>query len=180
MKVFLTVVLFVSIFLNSICLFAGETIRLASGEWKPYQSQYLEYNGVASRIVTEVFAIAGIEVEYGYFPWARSLENTRSGEWDGTFLWFDTAERRKDFYISEPILDINYVFFHHKSYSFDWKTINDLQGIFIGGTLKYDYGKEFQSAEKDGLINVERAPSDELNFRKVIYKKPNKAVKKRK
>ncbi len=145
-----------------------KSIRIASGEWSPYQSKNLHYNGVASRIVTEAFAHAGITVEYGYFPWARSLEYATSGKWDGTFLWFDTPARRKIFYISEPVLGIQYVFFHLKSFSFDWDTIADLQDTFIGGTLKYDYGQAFQEAEKSGKIKVERAPSDELNFKKLL------------
>ena len=162
--------LFPLIFFCSIALstWAAEPIRLASGEWSPYQSQHLKHFGVASRIVSEAFALAGIQVEYGYFPWARSLENAESGKWDGTFLWFDTPERRKLFYISDPVVDIQYVFFHLKDYPFDWQTVDDLKGIFIGGTLKYDYGETFQSAEQAGTIKVERAPSDELNFKKLL------------
>ena len=146
-------------------------IRLASGEWAPYQSKNLKYYGVASRIVTEAFTLGGIKVEYNYFPWARSFENAESGEWDGTFLWFNTRERRKAFYISDPVIEIQYVFFYLKSELFDWETIDDLQGIFIGGTLKYDYGMAFQEAEKTGKIKVERTPNDELNFHKLLKKR---------
>ncbi len=144
------------------------TIRLANGEWEPYQSENLKYRGVASRIVTEAFALGGVRVEYDFFPWARSLELAELGEWDGTFLWFDTAERRKLFYVSDPLVDIQYVFFHLKSYSFDWKSIEDLKGIYIGATIKYDYGETFQQAEAEGRIKVERAPNDEINFNKLF------------
>ena len=93
--------------------YAEEKVRIASGEWLPYQSENLKYHGPASRVITEAFALSGIDVEFGYFPWARSYEYAKKGEWDGTFLWFDTSERRKDFFISEPVLNIQYVFFHH-------------------------------------------------------------------
>ncbi len=168
MKVTTAVIAFISIFFNTTHVFAEETIRLASGEWEPYQSQHLKYNGVASRIVSEAFAMSEVKVEYDYFPWARSLKSAKTGEWDGTFLWFDTPERRKFFFISEPILDIQYVFFHLKNYSFDWNTVDDLKGIFIGGTLEYDYGEIFQTAEKAGKISVERTPNDKLNFKKLL------------
>jgi len=147
---------------------AEETIRLASGEWPPYQSEELKYAGVASRIVTEAFALEGIKVEFGYFPWKRSYKLAETGQWDGTFLWFDTPERREIFYISDPVMDIQYVFFHLKSYSFDWNTIDDLKGIEIGATAEYDMGKEFQSAEKAGEIKVQRVPTDEQNFKKLL------------
>lgn len=147
---------------------AEETIRLASGEWPPYQSENLKYFGVASRIVTEVFALEGVKVEYGYFPWKRSYKLAETGQWDGTFLWFDTPERREVFYISDPVMDIQYVFFHLKSYSFDWNTIDDLKGIAIGATGGYDLGEAFQSAEEAGTINVQRVPKDEQSFQKLL------------
>ncbi len=147
---------------------AQETIRIASGEWAPYQSENLKYYGVASRIVTEAFALEGIKVEYGYFPWKRAFNIAETGEWDGTFLWFDTPERRKIFYISDSVIDIQYVFFHLKDYPFDWHSIDDLKGIAIGGTLQYHYGDEFQSAEKAGKIKVHRVSQDLLNFRKLL------------
>jgi len=141
---------------------AEETIRLASGEWPPYQSENLRHCGVASRIVTEAFALGGVRVEYGYFPWNRSLNIAKRGKWDGTFLWFDTPERRKDFHISDSVVDIQYVFFHLKSYPFEWSTIEDLKGIRIGGTLGYDYGESFQNAEKKKEIRVRRSNKDKL------------------
>ncbi|NNG01264.1 MAG: transporter substrate-binding domain-containing protein [Desulfobacteraceae bacterium] len=143
---------------------ADETIRLAGGEWPPYQSRHLKYDGVVSRIVTEAFALGGIKVEYGYFPWKRSYTLAEIGEWDGTLAWFDLPERRKDFYISDPVIDTQYVFFHRKGMAFDWKDISDLKNLRIGGTLGYDYGKAFQSAEKDGKIRIIRKPSEEENL----------------
>ena len=118
--------------------------------------------------MTEAFALAGIQVHYGYFPWARSYEQAKTGKWDGTFLWFDTPERRKHFYISDPVLDITYVFFHLQTYAFAWETVDDLHGIKIGGTLTYNYGEAFTRAEKAGTISVERTSTDEKNFKKLL------------
>ena len=167
-KMVKVIVAILLIFAVNSSVYSKETIRLASGEWSPYQSKNLKYFGVASRIITEAFAISNIEVKYDYFPWSRSLQYAQSGEWDGTFLWFDTPERRKDFWISDAVLDIQYVFFHLKEREFSWKTVDDLTDLFIGGTLKYNYGSEFQEAEKSGTISVERVPSDEINFRKLL------------
>jgi polar amino acid transport system substrate-binding protein len=145
----------------------GETVRLASGEWAPYQSEKLKYAGVASRMVTEAFALEGISVKYGYFPWSRSFEQAKNGEWDGTFLWFDTPERREYFHVSDPIISIRYVFFHNKDNEFDWNSVSDLKDRSIGGTFKYTYGPAFDQAEKAKRIKVERVASDELNFKKL-------------
>ncbi len=83
---------------------------------------------------------------------------------DGTFLWFDTPERRKTFFISDPVINIQYVFFHLKSYQFDWENIDGLKDIRIGGIHGFNYGEAFQSAEKAGNIHLYRVNSDEINF----------------
>ncbi len=149
-------------------IFAEETIRITTGEWAPYLSKDLKYYGVAARIVTESFALEGVKVEYGFFPWARSKFFAREGEWDGSAVWVHNSERAKDFLFSDSVVEVKNVFFHLKSYSFDWNTIDDLKGISIGGTIEYSYGEAFQNAEKTGRIKVQRAPSDEINFRKLL------------
>ena len=156
--------IFFLLFLQMPLVSAEETIRLASGEWPPYQSRALKHGGFVTRIVKESFAIEGIKTEYGYFPWKRSYYFAENGEWDGTFIWFDLPERRKHFYISDSIIVIKYVFFHLKSYSFNWKDIDDLKGIRVGATLAYDYGESFQNAEQNGKLQVIRKSSDMENF----------------
>lgn len=162
------VVIAVMVISASTSALAEETVRLASGEWPPYISQHLEHQGTVTRIVTEAFALGGIKVQYGYFPWSRSYEFAKTGVWDGTLVWFDTPERRKLFYISDPVIDIQYVFFHLKDYQFDWDTMDDLSGIKIGATLEYNYGEDFNIAEKNGKIQVDRAASDLQNFKKLL------------
>ncbi len=48
----------------------SKTIRLTNG-WQPYLSKDVPHHGFASHIVTEAFALVGVEVEYGFFPWKR-------------------------------------------------------------------------------------------------------------
>ncbi len=146
----------------------AEQVRLTSGEWPPFQSKSLAHGGVATRIVTEAFKMEGLTVEYGYFPWKRSLKLAETGKWDGTFLWFDTPKRRQLFFISEPIIKAKYVFFHLKDLNFDWDSLADLSGFLIGGTLGYDYGKAFQSAEANGNLTIKRKPSDLENFSQLV------------
>ena len=47
-----------------------DTIRLTNGEWQPYLSQDVAHHGFASHVVTEAFAQVGVDVEFGFFPWA--------------------------------------------------------------------------------------------------------------
>lgn len=147
-----------------------ELLRLTSGEWPPYMSENMQYLGLGSKIVSEAFVLEGVRVSYGFFPRKRSLFEARLAvEWDGSILWFRSPEIEKEFYVSEPVIESKFVFFHLKDRPFEWKTIDDLKKYSIGGTLEYDYGDEFTQAEKEGKIRVERVPNDEQNFKKLLF-----------
>lgn len=147
---------------------AEEKIRIAVGEWPPFISEDLKHYGFAARIITEAFACEGIKVEYDFFPWARSMYYAKNGTFDGTAIWSRKPEREQDFYFSDQVLSTKWVFFHRKDFTFDWKTIDDLKNIPIGATIAYVYGEGFEEAERSGKIDVDRAPHDELNFRKLL------------
>ncbi|WP_200373846.1 substrate-binding periplasmic protein [Thiocystis violacea] len=147
--------------------FAEDRIRLTNGEWPPYFSSHLKHYGVGSRIVSEAFAMEGVRVEYGFFPWKRSLKLAEEGTWDGAVGWDKNPERERKFHVSLPVWEAPWVFFHLKSLSFDWIDFDDLRDLRIGGTLGYMYSRGFFEAESSGRIKVERTTSDELNFKKL-------------
>jgi len=143
-------------------------VVLASGEWAPYVSENLLHEGVVSRIVSEAFALEGVEVEYAYLPWARSMEAAKKGEYHGTLPWLKNDEREADFYFPDSIATENVMFFHKKTLNFTWDTVSDLVGYKIGGTTGYFYGDDFEAAENNGNITIERATEDEMNFQKLL------------
>jgi len=148
-------------------IFAEETVRITIGEWPPYMSKELKHYGFLSHIVSEAFALEGIKVKWGFFPWKRAFQNVVYGKWDATAGWSYGPDREKDFYFSDSIGETLVVFFHLKSYPFDWKTYEDLKGIEIGTTLEYEYGQTFEKLSKNGVLQVFYVPKDEQNFRKL-------------
>jgi polar amino acid transport system substrate-binding protein len=149
---------------------AGETIRITNGDWPPFQSEkMLLHHGVLSRIVTEAFALEGITVEYGFFPWRRARMNAQRGVWDGSMAW---AYRRPDFVphflFSDPIVTVPKTLFFLKSHPVKWNSIEDLRGLRIGITAGYTYGEDFDRAAKDGVFAVEEVTRDEQNLRKLL------------
>ncbi len=145
-----------------------ETIRIAVGEWSPYISEDLEHFGVVCRIITEAFSSQGYNVEYGFFPWKRSYEYVKTGEWDASGAWAFSKEREPYFLFSDPILEVKQVLFHLKTTQINWNSIEDLANLKIGATIEYDYGELFETAEKEGIITVRRNVSDESNFRLLL------------
>jgi len=147
---------------------AENIVRLANGEWPPYCSEELEHYGIGSRILTEAFALEGIEVEYGFFPWIRAYELAKTGEWDGSVPWLKTPEREIHFYYSDPIINCDFVFWHLKGFDFDWDTIEDLHGVTIGATRGYFYEEMFTKLEETGQVSIEWVSSDVSNFEKLL------------
>ena len=165
-KVLLTLFL-IGAFNSSYCI-AEEVIRITTGEHSPYLSENLKYNGVGLRIIREAFALEGVKVEYGFFPWKRSYKLAKQGEWDASATWGYNIERDHDFYLSDPLYPATAAFFHLKSYKFHWNTLDDLKGIFIGATQTYAYTPEFLEAIKKQSLNIELISSDETNLRKLL------------
>jgi polar amino acid transport system substrate-binding protein len=143
-------------------------VRLTNGEWSPYLGQQLPYKGVASRIIAEAFALQGIEVDWEFYPWARSMQMAERGQRDGSAVWMRNSRREANFFISDQVVESTYYLFHRKYYSFDWSQVADLQGRRLAGTRRYDYGEAFQQAEASGQLRVNRVTNDETAFRQLI------------
>ncbi len=167
MKRFILILILCSFGLSSQGV-AEETIRVATGEWKPYISKSLKHYGVCTQIITEAFALEGVKVEIGFFPWARGERFAQIGKWDAMATLVSTPEREKVFYLSSVAYSSKRVFFHLKSYSFNWDTMDDLKDINIGATIGYKYGSMFENAEKEGKISVHRVPNDVQNFKMML------------
>jgi len=157
-----------AVFMLTTDIFA-ETIRITNGEWEPFLSNYSYQYGLDSHIVTEAFKLEGITVEWGFFPWQRAYQNARDGkEWDASCCWWPDDDTKKEFLVSDTITKTSFVFFHLKSYNFHWSSLQDLQGLKIGGTSKYYYGKEFMDAMAAQTLDVEITSKDQFNYKKLL------------
>ncbi len=143
----------------------AETLKIATGEWVPYVSEDYKHHGAIGHVIEKIYQDEGVEVEFGYFPWARGYQMVKDGVWDTTMPYYCSPEREKLFYCSDPIVNGEQVFFHRADYPFEWRSIDDLKGLSVGGTLGYYYGEAFEKAERDKLFKVQRIVSDETNFR---------------
>lgn len=162
-------VLLLVLFCVSAVTFGQDTVKIASGEWAPFVSKNLKFDGVVSRIIKEAFELEGYDVQFGYFPWKRSYQFTIDNEWHATPCWARNPEREGLFLFSKaPIAISQPVFFHLKDTNFDWEKIEDLGDYTIGGTIGYNYSDEFKQALEDGIIKVERANSDDMNVKKLL------------
>lgn len=165
---FITLIIINLIPLISISTNANDRIvTLTNGEWVPYTSKTLKNYGVFSDIVAEAFALSGYQVKYVFMPWKRGYTNAKNGKYDGSVTWAPTAERKKDFYFSDPITFNSKAFFYLKSNPFDWNNITELGQYRIGIVRQYTYSEEFDNAVKKGDIKVEVVDTDKQNIHKL-------------
>ena len=109
-----------------------------------------------------------IKTEFGFFPWARATYLAQIGEWDGVVAWTRQPAFENDFYYSDPVYEGKHVFFHLKSNPFDWNSIEDLEGMKVGGIISYEYSKDIRQGIEDGIIEMEYVSKEILNFRKLL------------
>ncbi len=155
-------------FLLSVTIQSEVTVRITNGEWSPFFSKDLKHGGVTSHIAEKAFALEGINVEYGWFPWKRALVYARTGAWDAAIGWAKTEEREKDLMFSDSILQGKIVFFHLKERVLNWETLDDLKGLTIGAIIGFTYSEEFIEAESQDRITVVRATSGLQNLKMLL------------
>lgn len=139
-------------------------IRLTNGEWAPYQSENLPEYGAASELVTKAFAAVGIEVEYGFFPWNRTMMLVERGAWDGTFMWVLTPERERLFLASDPLFVLQEVVFYSNDNPIDAKEPEDLAGKVMGALDSSAFGRQFAPLIDNGKIIVARVQDNQQLF----------------
>ena len=157
----------IALILPTTAISDDKTITISTGEWPPFISESFKHHGIATRIISESFALQDIKVEYSWFPWKRTYNNVKTGDWDASAIWAITPEREKDVLFSDPIIRNTTVLFFNKDKYRDWNSFEDLSGLVIGATNGYFYGKAFKKAEEQGLIIVERTNTESHNFKKL-------------
>jgi len=159
-------ILLILVLLKPLPIAASEVIRLASGEWYPYQSQSLREGGYVAHIVKDAFAISGINVELVYLPWARGFNEVRAGRLDGSFVYSHTQERQKHVLFSDEILSVEIAVFHRTGEKIVWDELADLGKYRIGGVLGYDYG--VKDLEESGVLTIQRIDNQLGNYQKLL------------
>lgn len=148
----------------------GEVIRITTGDFPPWTSEKLKHGGFTNHVISEAFALEGYTVEFTFYPWKRAYDAAKEGEkFQATSYWYPSERRREDFYYSDPLQEDAIVFFHLKSNPLPhWETLEDLRGRHIGATEGFTYTDEFWAASAAGVLNIEVAISDKINFRKLL------------
>ena len=164
-------ILFFLYFATTCLRLSAETIVIGSGDWPPYMNEKDKNQGIAIQIIKESFARQGIEAKFVFLPWARSFEDAKNGKIDASGVWLKNAEREKDFYYSDAVINEQHGLFYLKEIKFNWNQVSDLKKYIFGGLENFSYGLDIDQAIVKGDIKIERVKDDNTNFKKILAKR---------
>lgn len=150
--------------------FSYESINIAVGEWPPYLSKKQKHNGVVAHMITDIFYDIGIHASIKFLPWSRAYDDTSKGMYAASAIWMHKNEREDYFIYSNEVLTEEFVFFHKKTFKFNWNSISDLNKYNISGIYGYSYGPELDEAiNKNQISLTQKVTKPEQNFKMLLH-----------
>ncbi|MEM1401549.1 MAG: transporter substrate-binding domain-containing protein [Pseudomonadota bacterium] len=168
-NVLLVAVTIIAMMAQPIAAQASSRLTIGSGEYVPFTDSSAVDGGIVNEMISQIATQAGMTAEFEFMPWKRALELTRSGRFDATSFWYYSEERESDFIHVGPVIQDRLVFFRRAGTPEPtWETLADLSDYTIGAVTGYTFTPEFWEMAEAGSINIEVAPSDETNMRKLL------------
>jgi polar amino acid transport system substrate-binding protein len=156
-RLLLTAILFTS---TLIPVYANDETYIADFEtWAPFRiadsSVPNGFKGLDIEILNEISEKLNIKIQIRRSPWARSLENIKSGESDIITGVAYTDERATFIdYIEPSYYSVTPVFYVQKGKGHLIKNYNDLYSYSIGYSIKSAYFEPFNSDKKLNKVEV--------------------------
>ena len=145
--------------------FAQETLRLVNHAWPPYSGKSLYNKGLAIDLVTTCFARAGYNTQLEIAPWKRALKGTLTGAYDILLTASFSEERASKALYSDPYLINDISFMQRAGSGFEFKSLEDLDGLTIGVIDGYIYQPQFDIATN---FVKEKIVSDALALKMLV------------
>lgn len=151
----------------SACLsaYAHPVVRVGTGDWVPYVDQQREDGGALSRLVRNIFKVAGYQVEFVYYPWDRNLLMLEHGNLDAVMPYSCNNVRQRVSTCSNAVVKGEVVLFQRKDRTLDWQNVQDLKAFSIATTLGYSYGPQFDAGVQSGQLQVQQSGKEDTGFR---------------
>lgn len=130
-------------------------VVLATGEWRPYVSPDLEDGGIVCRIIREAFSLSGIEVEFRPMPWARALEQSKSGMIDGVATWGGWRTWASTHLGSDPLFQGDLVLWQRADRKpLDYESEGATKGLRLGNHMGESLPCQFLKAYEQGDVEL--------------------------
>lgn len=142
-------------------LAAQDLLFVADVDFAPY-SMIVEGQpaGIDVEVMAEAAKRAGFSVDLQFKPWDELIRMVETGECDGAFALFNSANRDKSVMFMEatPIHYSDYVLFTKVGTKFSFRTYEDLRGKVIGRAAGTNLGEDFAAALEQKVMTVKDYP----------------------
>lgn len=152
----------------------GARFHMAAFHYPPF---YWEENGVVEGIgadlVEAVFHRLGEKPVLKLYPLKRALHHMETGDVDGIMILIQTPEREAYSMFTDPAVMVRGLIWSaadRPGGAVEFRTLKDLMPYSMGVTLGYSYGEALDSLISQ-MRDVESAPSDLQNYRKLLFKR---------
>jgi len=147
---------------------SAEVLTIGNASWEPFQGEQYKNGGILAHIVTEAFAVEGIDVDHRWAPWKRVLTYAKSGRWDAANSVGKSKERDPFLLYTDAIISNEIYLFHLKSKPLEFNHMSDLSGKIVGVMRGYYYGERFKNAVDSQQISTEEVSHQKQNFKKLL------------
>ncbi|WP_170921386.1 substrate-binding periplasmic protein [Desulfovibrio gilichinskyi] len=156
---------------------ADKKVVLSTLEWPPYTGEKLPDKGRISKLVKAAFNAMGYKVEFRFTPWKRAIRNVqKSQDILGYFPEYYSAARAQDFIFSDSIGCSPIGVLMRVEKPVLWDSVADLSKYRIGLVSGYVNTADLDELVVKGKMDIDYAPSDDSNIKKVIRNRIHGAV----
>ncbi|WP_281556233.1 transporter substrate-binding domain-containing protein [Thalassomonas sp. RHCl1] len=148
-------------------LVQADTIYLASLSWPPYAGEQLKQQGASVAVARAAFKVMGHELVVDFYPWSRAvkLASYANSKYAGYFPEYRYTTKLFEF--SEAMGQGPLGLMEKSRAPLNWSTVEDLKQYQLGVVQDYVNTTEVDLLIAKGVLAVQPAVSDELNFKKV-------------
>ena len=164
------------VLLSAAIVYAGEKITIVSTDYPPHIWQEgKEVKGLRVELLSELFKRMGYQYIPRIVPWKRAIKEVKYGEVEGIgSIWYK-PEREDFLYYPEFTFNIEILGIYQPvgSKEISYRSLEDFKGLQIGVIMGFSYPKAFLEST---LFERQEVHSDELNFRKLAYKRVHAVI----
>lgn len=119
-------------------------MQIVTSEYPPFEySEDGRLVGTDTHVIRQVVTAMGYEPRIELLPWIRAEAKVRRGEADLVYSLTYSEARANFYHFTDPINQVQDVFFALRDSNINWQTMDDLNGLRVGISASYSYAPEF-------------------------------------
>lgn len=144
-------------------------VKLVSGpHYPPFSADYLPHNGLGPFLVKRVFEDSGATVTLGFRPWKRGYREILQGKYDAILPYITTPNRRKDFFFSVPVFNVNVYIYVRADSGINAQSLKELKGRAYCSPLGFADGEALEQMHTEGDLVRVSAPTLKNCFQMLV------------